>query len=320
MSEASHISTTHLRAGHDSHTPAPQSTVLRYRDMLREPFAEFLGVAILVIFGAGVNCQVLLSSDSGVSSSPKGDYLAVSFGWAVGLCLGVWVSSGISPAHINPAVSFYTLALSRVTLAMATWRRFPWKKVPSFIFAQVLGGFVGAALVYANYFHAIDIFEGGAGVRTLKTAGVFGAYAVDYLTDVSAFFSEVLGTAVLVLVIVATTDKKSSAPAPGYFPLVIFIVLLGISSSLGMQTGFALNPARDFGPRLLSAAVGYPSSVFTFRHQYWLWTGILAPIVGAQLAVALYDIFLYKENDSILIKFGNETILSTAVRDKPETV
>ncbi|KAJ7033185.1 aquaporin-like protein [Mycena alexandri] len=252
--------------------------------MLREPFAEFLGVAILIIFGAGVNCQVLLSSDNG-------DYLAVSFGWAVGLSLGVWVSSGISPAHINPAV----------TLAMATWRGFPWKKVPAFVFAQTLGGFIGAALVYANYFHAIDIFE-GTGIRTMKTAGVFGAYAAEYLTDVSAFFSEVLGTTILVLVIVATTDKKSSAPPPGLFPLVIFLVILGISSSLGMGTGFALNPARDFGPRLLSAAVGYPRAVWSFRHQYWLWTGIIAPVVGAQLAVGLYDVFLYKESDSIVHK------------------
>ncbi|KAJ7033187.1 aquaporin-like protein [Mycena alexandri] len=273
--------------------------------MLREPFAEFLGVAILIIFGAGVNCQVLLASD-------EGDYLAVSFGWAVGLSLGVWVSSGISPAHINPAV----------TLAMATWRGFPWKKVPAFIFAQTLGGFIGAALVYANYFHAIDIFE-GTDIRTMKTAGVFGAYAAEYLTDVSAFFSEVLGTTILVLVIVATTDKKSSAPPPGLFPLVIFLVILGISSSLGMGTGtysfskfmprlnepchaallgFALNPARDFGPRLLSAAVGYPRAVWSFRHQYWLWTGIIAPVVGAQLAVGLYDVFLYKESDSIVHK------------------
>ncbi|KAF7358348.1 hypothetical protein MVEN_00884500 [Mycena venus] len=225
MSQTSNMSKNDLTES--SNAPTNQKTLHRYREMLREPFAEFLGVAILVIFGAGVNCQVLLSSVFGVSSSPKGDYLAVSFGWAVGLCLGVWVSSGISPAHINPAV----------TLAMATWRGFPWKKVPGFIFAQTLGGFIGAAIVYANYFHAIDIFEGGSGIRSMKTAGVFGAFSIEYLTDVSAFFSEVLGTAILVLVIVALTDKKSTAPPPGLFPLVIFLVMLGISSSLGMQTG-----------------------------------------------------------------------------------
>ncbi|KAK7059643.1 aquaporin-like protein [Favolaschia claudopus] len=286
MSQASHSRLT------TTIDPTHKNSLRRIRDMLREPVAEFLGVAILVIFGAGVNCSILLSTVPGVSSSPKGDYLAGSFGWAVGLCLGVWVASGISPAHINPAV----------TLAMATWRGFPWRKVPGFIFAQTLGGFVGAALVYATYFHAIDIFEGGAGIRTMKTAGIFGAFSIDYLTNVSAFFAELLATAMLVLIIVALTDKKSTAPPPALFPLAIFIVMLGISSSLGMQTGFAMNPARDFGPRLLSAAVGYPGTVFSFRHQYWLWTGILAPIIGAQLAVALYDIFLYQEDDSIVSK------------------
>ncbi|KAJ7636989.1 putative aquaporin 4 [Roridomyces roridus] len=276
-----------------AHTPL-NNTFARCREVLREPFAEFLGVTVLVLFGAGVNCQVLLSSSNDVSASPKGDYLSVCFGWAVGLCLGVWISSGISKSHINPAV----------TLAMATWRRFPLKKVPAYILAQLLGGFTGAALVYATYFRAIDIFEGGSGVRTMKTAGVFGAYPVDYISDASAFFAELLGTAILVLVILAMTDENiNSTPHPSLFPLTLFITMLGISSSLGMQTGFAMNPARDFGPRLLSAAVGYPGTVvFSFRHQYWLWTGILAPVAGAQLAAALYDLILYNGEDSIVRK------------------
>ncbi|KAK7015829.1 aquaporin-like protein [Favolaschia claudopus] len=234
MLQAPHISTSRLTAS------VKRSRLHRYRDMLREPIAEFLGVAILVIFGCGVNCSVLLSSAPGISSYPKGDYLAGCFGWAIGLCLGVWVAGGVSPAHINPAV----------TLAMATWRGFAWRKVPVFIFAQLLGGFVGAALVYGTYFHAIDTFEGGVGIRTLRTAGLFSAYSIGYMTNIS----------------------------------------------------FAMNPARDFGPRLLTAAVGYPGTVFSFRHQYWLWNGIIAPIVGAQLAVALYDIFLCQEEDSLVLK------------------
>ncbi|CAK5272108.1 unnamed protein product [Mycena citricolor] len=189
---ASHKSTSQLNSplssGNARGPRSPTSSVSRIRETLREPFAEFLGVAFLVIFGAGVNCQVTLSSSPGVSATPKGDYLAVSFGWAVGLCLGVWISSGISSGHINPAVRPSPLLMQKrrstslqVTLAMATWRGFPWRKVPGYILAQTLGGFVGAALVYANYFHAIDIYEGGTGVRTLKTAGVFGAYAVSAL-------------------------------------------------------------------------------------------------------------------------------------------
>ncbi|KAG6876545.1 hypothetical protein C0993_002363 [Termitomyces sp. T159_Od127] len=150
---------------------------------------------------------------------------------------------------------------------MATWRKFPWKKVPVYVASQLLGALVGAAIVYANYFHAIDVFEGGAGIRTLKTAGIFSTFAADYMTNVSAFFSEFLATAILVLVIFATTDR-GNAPAPaGLLPLALFITFIGIAASLGMDTGFALNPARDLGPRLLTSMVGYGKAVYTFRQS-----------------------------------------------------
>lgn len=144
----------------------------------------------------------------------------MSFGWAVGefipihtypceiltflsgIGLGAWISGSISGGHINPAV----------TIAMATLRDFPWRKVPLYILAQFLGGICGAGIVYANYIHAIDAFEGGRNVRTLATAGLFGTFAVgsvlskyaeksqsssilpqaDYLTNISAFFEEVI--------------------------------------------------------------------------------------------------------------------------------
>jgi aquaglyceroporin related protein len=127
---------------------------------------------------------------------------------------------------------------------------------------------------------------------------------VDYLPNGSAFFSEALGTAVLVLVIIATTDagRGAAVPPAGLFPLVIFVTLLGISAALGMQTSFSLNPARDFGPRLLSAAVGYRGAVFSYRSHYWLWTGVLGPIVGAQVAAGLYDLFLYNGPDGVVGK------------------
>ncbi|KIK61299.1 hypothetical protein GYMLUDRAFT_243493 [Collybiopsis luxurians FD-317 M1] len=262
-----------------------------YRQIIREIAAEFAGVMILVIFGTGAISQVVLSSDTSVVSTPKGDYLSISFGFAVGAGLGVWVSGGISGGHINPAV----------TLAFATWRGFPWKKVPGYIFGQLMGGIVGAAIVYANYFHAIDIFEGGRGIRTLKTAGIFGTYALDYMTNVSCFFSEFLGTAILVLVLFAALDKPN-APPPGMLPLVIFIVFLGIAACLGMETGFAVNPARDLGPRMLTAMVGYGKEVFTFRNQYWLWCPVIATILGAQAGAMFYDVLLFNGKESIVNK------------------
>lgn len=261
-----------------------------HKQIIREAAAEFTGVMLLILFGAGVDCQVVLSSSTAVAASPRGDYLSINFGWAIGTAIGVWVGAGISGGHINPAV----------TLALATWRQFPWKKVPVYILAQLLGGLVGAALVYANYFHAIDLFEGGKGVRTLKTAGLFSTYALDYMTNVSCFFSEMLATAVLLISVLSVTDKHNSPPPNGLLPLTLFILILGIGCALGMETGYAINPARDLGPRLLTSFVGYGTAVYKFRSQYWLWAGVIAPITGAQIGTIFYDLFLYNGTDSLI--------------------
>ncbi|KAJ7597860.1 aquaporin-like protein [Mycena floridula] len=266
---------------------AVDKVVDKHHSTIRQAAAEFTGVMILIIFGAGVNCQVGLSSDAGVASSQKGDWLSVCFGWAIGIAMGAWISGDISGGHINPAV----------TLAMAIWRGFPWKKVPIYIIAQILGGVVGAAIIYANYFHAIDIVEGGAGIRTLKTAGLFATYPLDYMTDVSSFFSEFLGTAVLLIMLLALTDKRASPPPNGLLPLALFILFIGIGASLGMETGFALNAARDLGPRLLTSMVGYGATVYNFRNQYWLWGPVLAPILGAQVGAAFYVSILSSNTD-----------------------
>jgi len=264
----------------------------RYRAFIREPFAEFLGVAILIMFGNGVDCQVVLSANTNVAPSPKGDYLSINIGWAIGTALGVWVSGGISGGHINPAV----------TLALATFRGFPWKKVPIYILAQILGGVVGAGAVYANYIHAIDIVEGGRGVRTLATAGLFSTYALEYMTNVSAFFDEFVGTTILMIVVLAINDKKNGPPPAGLAPLVLFFLVLGIGNAFGMQTGYAINPARDLGPRLLTAMVGYGKQVFTFRNQYWIWCPIMGPILGALFGAFVYDAFLYTGEENIVTK------------------
>jgi aquaglyceroporin related protein len=252
--------------------------------MIREPMAEFAGTAIFVLLGTGVDCSVVLSTDPAVSATQKGNWLSVNFGWAIGLALGAWISGGISGGHLNPAI----------TLGMAAWRKFPWTKVPLYIFAQILGGVVGAAITYGNYINAIDIFEGGRGIRTQATAGLFATYSLDYLTAATCFFSEFLGTAVLALVILAATDKTNNATPKGLFPLTLFLVLLGLGAAFGMQTSYAFNPARDFGPRLLLTMAGYGKQLYTYRNQYWLWCPIIAPFVGAQVGMGFYDIFLHK--------------------------
>ncbi|KAG1745874.1 major intrinsic protein superfamily membrane channel protein [Suillus paluster] len=269
------------------------------REHITAPAAEFMGAFILCLFGCGGNCQTNLSANKNVSASPQGvmlvqrTALSSNICWALGLSLGVWISANYSGGHVNPAV----------TIASATVRGFPWKKVPIYILAQVLGALCGAGVVYATYYHAINIVEGGSNIRTIAATGdLFGTYAADYLTSVSAFFAEFIGAAMLLTGIFMATDKKNGPLPSGVLPLAIFFTVLAISSSLGMDTGAALNPARDLGPRILTAMVGYGREVFTFRNQYWLWCPILGPIFGMIMAALFYDAMLYKGPESIFNK------------------
>jgi aquaglyceroporin related protein len=241
---------------------------------------------LIIVFGSSSVCQVVLSGFPQVSASPKGGYISIPLGYAAGISLGVWVASG-SGGHINPAI----------TLALACLRRFPWKKVPLYILSQVLGGMVGTLISYGNYMHAIKMVDPD---KTRLSASFFALYAQDYLPTVACFFSEFLGAALLLMVLLAILDKRSGPPPPGLVPLVLFIFVLGLGICLGMNTSFGVNPARDFGPRIALSILGYsPSVIWNYRSQFWLWTGIIAPIFGAISGGAIYDAFLYTGEDSI---------------------
>ncbi|KAG1749046.1 aquaporin-like protein, partial [Suillus paluster] len=186
----------------------------------------------------------------------------------------------------------------------ATVRGFPsWKIVPIYLLAQLLGALCGAGVVYAIYYHAINLVEGGSDTRTIAVTGnLFATYAADYLTSVTAFFAEFIGSAMLIVGIFMFTDKRNGPAPPGVVPVGIFFVLLAISSALGMDTGAAVNPARDLGPRILTPMVGYGREVFNYRKQYWLCRPILGPIFGMLVAAFFYDALLYSEPDSVLNK------------------
>ncbi|KAL0579420.1 hypothetical protein V5O48_002591 [Marasmius crinis-equi] len=297
------MSPTPTKEGSFSQMPLPEVEYVvpnkwwKYRQALRAYAAEFAGVMMIIIFGDGVVCQVVLSSDQRVTPSAKGEYLSISFGWAIGVAVGVWIAAGISGAHLNPAV----------TIALATFRGFSWKKVPGYCFAQLMGALCGAGIIYANYIHAIDLVEGGRDIRTLKTAGLFATYALDYMTPVSCFFSEFMASAVLLIAVFAFIDKKNHAAPPGLLPLPLFILILGIGACLGMETGYAINPARDLGPRILTSMVGYGAAVYSFRSQYWLWCPVIAPICGGLVGAFLYDVFLYDGEDNQIFKWLHKT-------------
>ncbi|EFW18977.1 aquaporin [Coccidioides posadasii str. Silveira] len=254
----------------------------KIRRTLREPFGEFCGVFLLVLFGNGSIAQVVLSKGE------KGAFQSINWGWGIGAMLGVY-AAGRSGGHINPAV----------TLAMCVYRKFPWRKFPVYVLAQCLGGFIASAIVYANYITAIDFFEGGPGIRTVglatSSAGIFATYPAPFVTRTSQFFSEFIASTILVFCLYALLDNKNLG-AGNLTPLGVFFILFGIGACFGWETGYAINMARDFAPRLLSYILGYGPGVWS-AGGYYFWIPIVAPFLGCVFGGFLYDVFLY-EGDS----------------------
>jgi len=256
----------------------------RIRHTVREPLAEFFGVFILILFGDGVVAQVVLSSGT------KGDYQSISWGWGLGVMLGVY-TAGISGAHLNPAV----------TLANCVFRKFPWRKFPGYMLAQVLGAMCASAIVYANYKSAIDVFEGGAGIRTVggltSTAGIFCTYPAEFMTKTGQFFSEFIASTILMFMIYALKDDGNLG-AGNLKPLALFFVIFGIGACFGWETGYAINLARDFGPRLVSYMIGYGHEVWS-AGGYYFWVPMVSPFLGCLFGGWLYDTFLFTGDSPI---------------------
>ncbi|GAC96472.1 hypothetical protein PHSY_004052 [Pseudozyma hubeiensis SY62] len=288
-------SSSSSRSGHPNyglHGPEPNNWA-KLRHLYREELAEFFGTFLILIFGAGVECQVNLHYHSAATRdvAAYGSYFQGRLAWAAGVAMAVWVSGGISGGHCNPSV----------TVALALFRGFPWRKVVPFIIAQTLGATFASLLVYANNVTNIDRFQ-GAGIRTVKgpgsTAGFFFTLPAEELSYSSAFYSEFLATAILLFVVFALADTANLKPPKGTQPFAMFIVLLGIGASLGYNTGYAINGARDTGPRIALWMVGYGSDVWTHDGWYWLWNPWVSSVMGGAAGAAMYDAFLYTGQDS----------------------
>lgn len=242
---------------------------------MREALAEFFGTTILIAFGLGVVAQTVLSS--GGAGSPLGIHLC----WGIAVILGVYASAGVSGAHLNPAV----------TLALALRRGFPWSRVGPYVIAQMLGAFAGAAIVYVTYHEAFAAFDGG--VRQIAgaqgTAGIFSTYPAPFLSTFGGFIDQVVGTALLIVAVFALTDERNAPPAAGLTPVLVGVAVMGIGMAFGFNAGYAINPARDLGPRLFTALAGWGPGVFTAANGYW-WVPVVAPCVGAVIGGVGYDV------------------------------
>jgi len=238
----------------------------------REMLAEFLGTYVMYAFGAAVVAQKVLSRGD------NGSYLAINLAWGLAVTMGIYVAGGVTGAHLNPAV----------TLALAIRRKFPWGSVLPYALAQLLGTFVAAATVMLVYREAFNAYDGG--FRTLETAGIFATYPQGYLSITAGLIDQIVGTALLLLVISAIGDKRNN-PTGNLGPLMVGLLVVVIGMCFGLNAGYAINPARDFGPRLFTALSGWGWQVFT-ANGYYFWVPIVGPLIGGVIGVLIYDTFV----------------------------
>ena len=243
---------------------------------------EFWGTALLIVLGTGVVAHETL-----ISATP--DRLAITTTWGLAVALGVYLSGRLSGGHLNPAV----------TLALAVGGDFPIRRILPYWLAQLAGAFVGAMLVYVDYAEAFRAFEAThhltrglliEGKLVGPGTGGAGVFCTFPTFDVTwrNVYSEFLGTAVLLLGVRALTDRRNASPGGYLEPLALGALVWAIGLGLGGPTGYAINPARDLGPRLAAAVLGWGSAAFTSHNSYW-WIPILGPLAGGMAGSFLYD-------------------------------
>lgn len=242
--------------------------------LLGELGAEFAGTMILILFGVGVVAQV---AGGGI-----GDHDSIAWSWGLGVTLGIYVAGRISGAHLNPAV----------TIALAAFKGFEWRKVAPYSIAQFLGASVAALLVRWNYTEVLHAADPGL---TIETQGVFSTLPGNGTLPVGewgAFRDQVIGTAILLFVILAIVDAAGTPPAANLAPFAIGLLVVGIGMAWGTNAGYATNPARDLGPRLVSFLTGYGGAFRDQTGYLYFWIPIVGPIVGGLAGAGLYQLLI----------------------------
>ncbi|XP_062310445.1 aquaporin-3-like [Osmerus eperlanus] len=241
--------------------------------LLRQALAECLGTLILVMFGCGAVAQLVLSGGS------HGLFLTVNFAFGFAATLGILVCGQVSGGHLNPAVTFALCLLGRER----------WIKFPVYFAFQTLGAFLGSGVIFGLYYDALWDFKGVLAVTgDNATAGIFATYPGKHLTLVNGFFDQMIGTAALIVCILAIVDPYNNPIPPGLEAFTVGFVVLVIGLSMGLNSGYAVNPARDLGPRLFTAIAGWGSEVFS-AHDYWFLVPIFAPFLGTIFGVMVYQ-------------------------------
>lgn len=232
--------------------------------------AEFIGTALLIVLGDGVVANVVLNQTKGQNSG----WIVITMGWALAVTLAVYCVGSVSGGHLNPAV----------TIAMATIGKFAWASVPGYIAAQIAGGFAGGVMVWLAYLpHWAVTKDAGAKLAVFSTGPAIR-------NPISNLITEAIGTFVLVLGVLAVLSPANLVPdsdlAKGFGPALVGVIVASIGLSLGGPTGYAINPARDLGPRIAHAVLpiaGKGSSDWGYA-----WIPIAGPILGGVIAALVH--------------------------------
>lgn len=259
-------------------------------------FAEFLGTMILIVLGGGVVAGVLLADSKAFNAG----WLVMTAAWGLAVTMAIYAVGGVSGAHINPAV----------TVGLAYIGEFPWRQVPGYVAAQMLGAFAGATIVWIHYLpHWKKTEDHAVKLAVFSTAPAIRSSAAN-------FVSELIATAVLVLGLLFIGVNSY---AEGLNPLVVGALIFVIGLGLGGPTGYAINPARDLGPRIahfLLPIAGKGTSDWKYA-----WIPVLGPILGGLLGAALFQI-CYKQDYQLhyflIIGFSIASMAIAVVRESKE--
>jgi glycerol uptake facilitator protein len=244
------------------------------KPLVGELIAEALGTAVIILFGAGSVAMVQLFGRGIPGEIVNGGYTNITIAWGLGVALAIYLTARVSGAHLNPAV----------TVSLAAFRNFPGSKVVPYCLAQTVGAFLAAAIVYLNYRPAFLKTD----PELVRTAGIFTTFPAFPDLPMAGLIDQVIGTALLVLLVFALTDDRNLAPLSNLGPAFIGLLVIAIGMSFGAMHGYAINPARDLGPRLFTVIAGFRNNGITDGTNAWV-VPIVGPLVGGLIGGAVYD-------------------------------
>jgi len=243
------------------------------KPLLPELIAEFFGTLVLILFGTGVVAMVVLFGTGIPGEIVHGGWTNITVGWGLSVTMGVYIAGRVSGAHLNPAV----------TLAFAVFRDFPWRRVLPYMIAQTAAAFLAAAIVFLEYrpvFLRVD-------PALDHTAGVFTTFPTFPGTPFAGLLDQTIGTALLLLLIFALADERNQPPGV-LGPILTGLVVVVIGMAFGGMHGYAINPARDFGPRLFTVVAGFKNNGLTDGSGAF-WIPIAGPLLGGLIGAAAWD-------------------------------